>query len=183
MKITDEYVFFWASVLGNWTRTSGGILVPPEFNVEEPGKEFRLPTSEHVFMYLKARYFGDTNSSRMIRITSDPKTAKKLGRGVKGFTEEKWREYREEAMWTAISLRFQSDERFRNYLMDPKFFGLKFVEANPYDLIWSCGYLETDPRCDLPERSWPGLNLLGKLLTKLRDEHLEDTKTGEADRV
>lgn len=183
MKVTSDYVFFWASVLGNWTKTKDGILIPGQYNIEEPGKDFRLPTSEHVFMYLKARYFKDYDTAKVIRITPDPKTAKKLGRGVKGFTEEEWEKYREEAMWTAISLRYQSDKKFRDYLMDPKFKDLMFVEANPYDLVWSCGYLETDPRCDLPKETWPGLNLLGKLLTRLRNEHLEDTKTGEAEYI
>lgn len=184
MRVTDKYVFFWASVLGNWSKPKNGIKVPGKYNIDDPDEDFNLPTSEHVFMYLKARYFGDYDIARMIKITPDPKEAKKLGRSVRGFSEESWEKYREEAMWTAITLRYDADERFRDYLMDPKFKGLMFVEANPYDSVWSCGYLEDDPRCDLPEETWPGLNLLGKLLTKLRDEkYLENSKTRKADRM
>jgi predicted NAD-dependent protein-ADP-ribosyltransferase YbiA (DUF1768 family) len=57
--------------------------------------------------------------------------------------------------------------------MKEEFKGKNFVEANPYDKVWSCGYLEDDPRIDLPEETWPGLNLLGKLLDKLRDQNVK----------
>ena len=166
MRITDKRVYFWAGLLGNWCRVKGGIFVPAELSFTN--QVFKLPTSEHVFMYLKARFFGDFEIAKQIIGEPDPKTAKKLGRAVREFDEEKWKGYREEAMWTALTLRYQYDEKFRDYLMKPEFEGRQFVEANPYDKIWSCGYLEDDPRIDLPEDTWPGLNLLGKLLDRLR---------------
>lgn len=168
MRITDTRIYFWASILGNWTKVKGGIIVPGEYEPE--GKEFNLPTSEHVFMYLKAWFFKDLDTAKLIRETENPKEAKNLGRQVKGFNENAWEKYREEAMMTALRLRYKYDEKFRSYLHRPEFIGKSFVEANPYDKVWSCGWIETDPRCDLPEICWPGLNLLGKLLSKLRDE-------------
>jgi ribA/ribD-fused uncharacterized protein len=87
--------------------------------------------------------------------------------------EDFWKEHREEAMWTALTLRYRDDERFRDYLAKEEFKGKHFVEANPYDKVWSCGYLEDDPRIDLPEETWPGLNLLGKLLDKLRENEAQ----------
>lgn len=171
MRITDKRVYFWASVLGNWSRVKDGILLPDELTECVGMRSVRVPTSEHVFMYMKARFFGDLEIAKQILETPDPKTAKKLGRVVRGFDEKKWVIYRDTAMWTALTLRYECDERFRDYLMKPEFDGRQFVEANPYDMVWSCGYLEDDPRIDLPEETWPGLNLLGKLLDKLRDEH------------
>jgi ribA/ribD-fused uncharacterized protein len=170
MRITKDRVYFWAGPLGNWCKVKGGIEVPASLSIT--GESFRVPTSEHVFMYLKARFFGDLEIGRAIMEAEDPKTAKKLGRVVRGFDEAKWVTYRETAMWTALTLRLKYDERFRDYLMKPEFDGRQFVEANPFDKIWSCGYLEVDPRIDLPEESWPGLNLLGKLLGKLRDQNV-----------
>ena len=169
MRITDKRVYFWASVLGNWSRVKDGIEIPAEYFVS--GHSFKVPTSEHVFMFLKARFFGDFDVANRILSTPDPKEAKKWGRLVKGFDEKKWEGYREEAMWTALILRYQYDERFRDYLAKEEFKDKNFVEANPYDKVWSCGYLEDDPRIDLPEETWPGLNLLGKLLDRLRDEN------------
>lgn len=175
MRITDKRVYFWASVLGNWSRVKGGILLPDELTECVGMRSVRVPTSEHVFMYMKARFFGDHEKAKQIIETPDPKTAKKLGREVSGFVEDFWEEHREEAMWTALTLRYQYDERFRDYLAKEEFKGRHFVEANPYDKVWSCGYLEDDPRIDLPEKTWPGLNLLGKLLDKLRERNLKNT--------
>jgi len=169
MKITEDKVFFWASQLGNWTKVKGGIRIPAKYSLS--GEEsFKLPTSEHVFMYLKATFFRDIDIAKKIIEEPSPKEAKRLGRQVKGFKEDLWKEFREKAMWIAITLRYDSDPIFREYLHQDRFKGKEFVEANPYDKVWSCGYIEDDPRCDLPKNSWPGLNLLGKLLTKLRDE-------------
>jgi ribA/ribD-fused uncharacterized protein len=173
MRITDKRVYFWASVLGNWSRVKDGILLPDELTECVGMRSVRVPTSEHVFMYMKARFFGDFEIAKQIITTPDPKTTKKLGRQVKGFDDTKWESYRETAMWTALTLRYQYDERFRDYLMKPEFKDHHFVEANPYDKVWSCGYLEDDPRIDLPEETWPGLNLLGKLLDKLRDQNVK----------
>jgi ribA/ribD-fused uncharacterized protein len=170
MRITDKRVYFWASVLGNWSRVKDGILLPDELTECVGMRSVRVPTSEHVFMFLKARFFGDFDVANRILSTPDPKEAKKWGRLVKGFDEKKWEGYREEAMWTALTLRYQYDKRFRDYLAKEEFKDHHFVEANPYDKVWSCGYLEDDPRIDLPEETWPGLNLLGKLLDRLRDE-------------
>jgi len=171
MRITDKRVYFWAGPLGNWSRVKGGIFVPAELSFTN--QVFKLPTSEHVFMYLKARFFGDEEMIIRIIATSDPKEAKKWGRQVKGFDEFLWVGIREETMWTALTLRYQYDERFRDYLAKEEFVSKHFVEANPYDKVWSCGYLEDDPRIDLPEETWPGLNLLGKLLDKLRDQNVK----------
>jgi hypothetical protein len=169
MRITDKRVYFWASVLGNWSRVKGGILLPDELTEYVGMRSVRVPTSEHVFMYLKARFFKDFEIAKQILETPDPKSAKKLGREVKGFDEFLWVGIREACMFEALTLRYQYDGRFRDYLAKEEFKGKHFVEANPYDKVWSCGYLEDDPRIDLPEETWPGLNLLGKLLDKLRE--------------
>ena len=88
MRITKDRVYFWASVLGNWSRVKGGIEIPAEYFVS--GHSFKVPTSEHVFMFLKARFFGDFDVANRILSTPDPKEAKKWGRLVKGFDEKKY---------------------------------------------------------------------------------------------
>lgn len=162
MKVTDKFVmFFRRSRLGNWVKVPGGISV-------SIGEEtIKLPTSEHVFMALKAYYFGDLDILERIKSTESPKEAKRLGRLVSGFSEESWEKVRENAMWQAIKLRYAFDPSFREELGKPEYEGKEFVECNPYDFIWSCGWGEDDPNA-LDPTKWRGLNLLGKLLTKLR---------------
>ena len=45
------------------------------------------------------------------------------------------------------------------------------VEASPYDNIWGIGISVKDA---FEGKEWQGNNLLGKLLTKLRDEKLKE---------
>ena len=161
MKVTDKYVFFWGGPFSNFAPVEGGI----EFD------GFRFPTSEHVFMYIKAKTFRDDGIAEQIKNTLEPKTAKKLGRKVRGFDEQVWVQRRVNAMKTAVQLKFNASPEFRNELLKEKYKNKTFVEASPYDCIWGIGMSENDPNVN-DERRWRGLNLLGNILTKLRDENI-----------
>jgi ribA/ribD-fused uncharacterized protein len=45
----------------------------------------------------------------------------------------------------------------------------KLVEASPVDTIWGIG-LEASVAVETPEALWPGQNLLGEILTRVREE-------------
>ena len=53
-------------------------FAPVEGGIEFDG--FRFPTSEHVFMYIKAKTFKDDEIAEQIKNAPDPRTAKNLGR-------------------------------------------------------------------------------------------------------
>lgn len=159
MKVTDKYVFFWGGPLSNFAPIKEGIKFDG----------FRFPTSEHVFMYIKAKTFNDNEIAEKIKSTPDPKTAKKLGRKVRGFNEEVWEKHRVNAMKTAVQLKFNASPEFRNELLKEKYRNKTFVEASPYDCIWGIGMSMEDPNVN-NEHEWRGLNLLGNILTELNQK-------------
>lgn len=161
MRVTDKYVFFWSGLFSNFAPIKEGIKFDG----------FRFPTSEHVFMYIKAKTFNDNEIAEKIKSAPDPKTAKKLGRKVRGFNEEVWKKHRDNAMKTAVQLKFDASSEFRNELLKEKYKNKTFVEASPYDCVWGIGMSMEDPNVN-NESKWQGLNLLGNILTKLRDENI-----------
>ena len=159
MNVTSNYVFFWGGILGNWWKVEEGITWG--------GKKF--PTSEHLFMWLKANLFGDKMAEDLILEAPDPKTAKYLGRKVQGFSDSAWEEHREQCMMTALHAKYLSSRKFREEIWKEEYEGKHFVEASPYDKIWGIGMKETDPEIENPE-NWKGLNLLGKCLDNLKEK-------------
>ncbi len=51
--------------------------------------------------------------------------------------------------------------------------GTLLVEASPYDKVWGVGLGEDDPRIKDP-KNWKGTNWLGEVLTKLREDLINE---------
>lgn len=171
IRCTDKYAYFYQDTpLSNWW-TSPPIL--------HDGHSFL--SSEGVFMYEKAKGMGDEEYALMIH-QADTDTSltekerfskvKKLGKKCK-WDEAIYIEKREEWMYTALTAKFKVDKAFRDVLMAEEYRGLTFVEASPWDKIWGIKSRATQAILDNGEAAWQGLNLLGKLLTRLRDEMIE----------
>ena len=156
MKKTEKYLFFWGGILSNWAEVPGGIKYSKRI----------FPTSEHLFMWLKAYVFEDTESMSKIEKTKTPKEAKQIGRIVRGFDEKVWKVAREDCMLTALRCKAESWPEFKDLLINTP---QTFVEASPYDRIWGIGLGENSPGIEDP-KNWAGENLLGKCLCRLREE-------------
>ncbi len=117
-------------------------------------------------MYLKAEFFDDGESMKKIVNSISPKEAKKLGRKVQGFDEEKWKGVRFSKMMIAVREKFKQNEDLRKQLLNNCANKL-FVEASPYDSIWGIGIAENDP--ELLTKRW-GMNLLGRVLENVCEE-------------
>ncbi len=172
MKVTDKFVFFWGGKLSNFSPSKNPIIFhtfDPRFQnpLYKSFETVELPTSEHIFMYLKALYFKDYTVAEEILRAKEPREAKALGRKVSGFSEESWEEVRYESMFSAVYHKSCYDREFRDLILKPEWENLEFVEASPKDRIWGIGLSEDDPRAEI-KKKWPGLNLLGKALCELR---------------
>lgn len=153
------YLTFWGSVFSNFFNT--------RFYLD--GRYWT--TTEKYFMYQKAITFNDNETAEKILKLDNPKDIKQLGREVKNFSEEKWDKVREEIMYKAVKAKFEQD-RLCNYCIK-EYPDAIFVEGSPYDKIWGVGIQFDDYRI-FNKNNWKGKNLLGKILTKVRDEIFEE---------
>uniref|UniRef100_A0A7E4UTY4 NADAR domain-containing protein n=1 Tax=Panagrellus redivivus TaxID=6233 RepID=A0A7E4UTY4_PANRE len=124
--------------------------------------------TEQYYMYQKARYFGDLDIAHLILAAKDPKEMKRLGRQVNGFEKSSWDTVSVQVMKTALFHKFVQNDTLRRELF--KTVGTTLVEASPMDNYWGVG-LSIDNDAIRDPAQWRGQNLLGHLLTTLR-EHL-----------
>mmetsp|Transcript_12181 Transcript_12181/g.26870 ORF Transcript_12181/g.26870 Transcript_12181/m.26870 type:complete len:169 (-) Transcript_12181:181-687(-) len=121
---------------------------------------------EQGMMHGKALLFGDFDTARLILKTNSPRKMKSLGRKVKRFSEEEWNKNRIDIVYRNNVAQFTQNENMRKALLETNG---ALVEASPLDRIWGIGLCEADARETTPSE-WKGLNLLGHVLTRVRDE-------------
>lgn len=165
----EDYAYFYMDVpLSNWWDS-----VPA---IQYDGHTFNA--SESIFMYLKAKYFGDeetatkiveTDNNTDVQVKDRCRAIKKLGRKVKGLDDSVWAGPNRKAMATALKQKAQYDEEFKRVLLDPKYAGMTFCEAAPKDTIWGIG-LDMRTAMRVGKKGWRGHNFLGRALTDLRNE-------------
>ena len=130
------------------------------------GKELRFTCSEQLFMWFKAKYFGDNViADKIYRAGYNPKMYKRLGRQVRNYNDDKWNAARQKYMYVALKAKFKRPE-LHDYLLRTG--DSILVEASPFDNIWACGLGIREDFDD--EAKWTGQNLLGKTLMQLRAE-------------
>jgi ribA/ribD-fused uncharacterized protein len=117
-------------------------------------------------MHGKALLFGNKAIASQILATNDPRTMKALGRKVQHFNEKGWKRNRETIVYNNIMAKFSQNLNLHDALLNTS--GL-LVEASPSDTMWGIGLHERAAR-NIPEEKWHGLNLLGKILTQVRDD-------------
>lgn len=159
------YLFFWGhkqsgtgvtkSCLSQWYLS--------RFTVN--GQEYK--TAEHFMMAEKARLFGDRASEQRIFAAETPDQAKSLGRKVNGFASELWEQHRFEIVAEGNLNKFSQRPELARFLIST---GNKIlVEASPVDAIWGIGLSADDVRANNPSQ-WPGENLLGFALMRVREQ-------------
>jgi ribA/ribD-fused uncharacterized protein len=120
-------------------------------------------------MHGKAILFGDAEIAEQILAVADPRAHKALGRKVRGFDEHAWRKAREEIVLEGNRAKFTQNPALLEALLATR--GTELVEASPMDRIWGIGMGSSNPNAT-DRTKWKGQNLLGRILTRLRDELL-----------
>lgn len=130
--------------------------------------------AEQYMMHGKAIVFGDREIAEQILAATQPKAQKALGRKVRNFDDVIWKRNREAIVLAGNRLKFTQNEHLKAALIATR--GTTLVEASPRDRIWGIGLGAKDPRAQ-NEATWKGQNLLGKILTKLREELIAEPTT------
>ena len=118
-------------------------------------------------MYHKALLFNDHEIAHAIALEPEPSQQKALGRKVKGFDAQKWKEKREQIVEEGNWWKFtqpKEEGRLGSMLLETG--DRLLVEASPYDRIWGIGYGAENAEGN--RGAW-GENLLGKALMRVRD--------------
>ncbi|WP_292965726.1 NADAR family protein [Novosphingobium sp. UBA1939] len=151
----DTFVPFLKGVFSQWHFTP--------FNLD--GQSF--VAAEQWMMFAKALLFGDLEVARQILASPDPSTQKRLGQLVSGFEPEKWNEWKIDIVYRGNIAKFSQNPGALRQLRNTG--KAMLVEANPRDWIWGVGRGVDDPLGHSPKQ-WRGQNLLGLILTKVRDD-------------
>lgn len=156
----SKYEFFWKkdSPFSQHFRTPG----VTQFTLD--GQRFEC--GEQAMMYQKAVLMQDMLTAQVILETPDPNIVKRLGRQVKNFDQLKWDAAKWGIVYNINLAKFTQNPGLKKTLIAT---GTKtLVEASPYDTIWGIGMTQDDPRAQDP-RLWKGQNLLGYILTDVRN--------------
>ncbi|KAL3095246.1 hypothetical protein niasHT_020397 [Heterodera trifolii] len=125
--------------------------------------------SEQCYMYLKCLAFGDNSSASAILQSSNPAEIKRLGSGsrIRGFDTQKWRQLSIFAMVVANWNKFRQNDYLMQRLLSLDT-DVLLVECSPTDCYWGIGLQLRDP--DIRNMAkWRGKNILGRVLTGLRN--------------
>lgn len=155
---TDTHFFFYKSALGQWHRV--------DFYVEG----IKYIYAEQYMMAKKALLFDDINTYTKIMNATHPRDHQKLGREVKFYRQDVWDKAKCEIVYNGNFARFSQNQDQRDLLFSTKG---NLVEASPIDCVWGVG-LSVDNPLIKDEKNWKGQNLLGRMLTDVRDDLYED---------
>lgn len=157
---TSTHLFFLRGVFSNFQTCN---------NLRVDGINFT--TTEHAFMWLKAKHFKDEQSAAEILNARSPADAKKIGRGVRGFNVEEWSKVCFQYMLKVNRIKYNSNQWLADLLLDT---GNKtLVETNGKDVIWGIGLYATNSDI-YNEFKWKGKNYLGQVLMQVRKELIEN---------
>jgi ribA/ribD-fused uncharacterized protein len=155
MRQTEKYVLFWSGIYSQWYGA----------NMEINGTKYN--TCEQYMMYQKALLFEDEEVANAIMRETNPREQKALGRKIRNFDDQKWKQNCMRIVYEANLAKFTQNPELKSALLSTG--DRILVEASPKDFIWGIGMHYEDEGVDNPE-NWKGTNLLGQVLTLVKHE-------------
>jgi ribA/ribD-fused uncharacterized protein len=157
-----KYTLFYGGPFSQW------------FDVDFEVDSVKYVNAEQYMMAGKAKLFGDTETLALIMKAHHPREHKRLGRQVKNFDPDKWDATSRDVVYEGNYAKFSQNPELLQALMETQ--GTTLVEASPTDLLWGIGLSEWDEKAQ-DKANWRGVNWLGEVLTKVRDDLAKGVKT------
>ena len=178
IRVTDKYVLFWHGCFSQFYQSC---MIIDNVTYE---------CSEQYMMASKAKLFNDNLHCRLILENGhNPQQCQRYGRSVQGFNEQTWIENREKIVYKGNYGKFSQNKQLRDVMFtisviddDNHVKFRTFVECSPYDRIWGIGLNIDNILCNNNSK-WRGTNLLGKAITRVRDELWNEMIIGNKTRM
>jgi len=129
--------------------------------------------AEQYMMHQKAVLFGDEKTGQMILDSESPGKQKSLGRKVKPFDPVLWSSKAQDIVAKGSYHKFTQNADMLEKLLATQ--GTTLVEASPRDRLYGIGMGAKNPLA-LDRKTWKGRNLLGEILTKVRQQIVDEQK-------
>lgn len=165
---TDTHIFFFGDKPNKIRSHIFSQWYPCEFTDYVDDELVTYTSAEQYMMAQKALLFDDYKVLEKILAETEQRKIKMLGRKVKNFDDKIWNEHKFDIVVNGNRLKFEQNPKLLKRLLKTE--DKKIVEASPYDKIWGIG-LSAKNAVEIPEKKWPGKNLLGKALMIVRDEY------------
>lgn len=143
---------------------------PAVFQIED----IEYTSVEQFFQNAKAVECGKLTSARKIMNKVNPWHIKVIGDRVEA--TESWNKMRMETLYRGIFAKFDQNGPLRRLLLESS--GLNLYEATT-DLYYACGIGLDSPKWETAD--WPGENVTGKILMKVREEFAAETSLGHSE--
>lgn len=125
--------------------------------------------NEQYFHFMKANMFKDEVTAAKIKAETDPYKMISLGRQVKGYRHQKWMQEAKGVLKRANEAKYRQNKTARDALLST---GSKMLGEASANKIYGTGVgLFSKKATDVS--AWEGQNLMGKILTEIRDEIVE----------
>lgn len=154
MRKIDKYVFFWGGPFSQWHLST--------FEID--GVKYNC--CEQYMVAKKALLFGDYESYKKIMHEKDPAIQKAIGKKIKDFNRDTWKNYCQKFVFDANYAKFTQNYDLLQIILDTG--DKEIVEANSNNNIWGIGLDKSNPDI-LDKNKWRGLNLLGEIIMQVRE--------------
>ena len=144
--------------------------------IDVDGEKFA--SVEHYFQAMKAKEFDDKEMYEKIIKTKTGKAVKAVGKKISNFKEELWDSKKDQVMEKAVRAKFTQHPELRRQLLETG--DRQIGEADPRNLYWGIGTSMASEKSRHPAK-WRGLNKMGKLLMKLRDQFKTESSDSTPD--